>query len=63
MPEIYMTKRQRHALWCKAHRVGFSKAGLCAILTLVGLNSCTMTVHQYDTVRMDVNAINARKFS
>ncbi len=63
MPELCVTKRQRHALWFKAHRVGFSKAGLRAMLTLVGLNPSTMTVHQYDTVRMDVNAINARKFS
>ena len=62
MAEIYVTKRQLRLLWHQAQRVGFSKAGLRTMLKLVGLNPTTMTVEQYDTVRMYVNAINARKF-
>jgi hypothetical protein len=63
MPETYVTKLQVRVLWSKAQRVGFTKQGLRAMLTLVGINPKAIPVQQYDTLLMYVNAVNAKKFS
>ena len=39
-----------------------SATQILEMLTLVGINPTTMTVQQYDTILMYVNAINAKKF-
>jgi len=58
-----VTNLQLRLLWHKAHKAGFSKEGLRRMLTLLGLQPKTLTVQQFDTLLMYVNAINAKKFS
>ena len=61
MQQTYVTNLQLRRLWHKAHKAGFSKEGLHRMLTLLDLQPTTMTVDQFDTLRMYVNAVNAKK--
>jgi len=63
MQQTYVTNLQLRLLWHKAHKVGFSKECLRRMLTLLDLQPKTMTVDQFDTLLMYVNAANAKKFS